>query len=209
MVERRQKPPCSAAEGPVVRRLSPGGRWIRTSSTRARSIWLSALLGGLCFAIGCGSGRSTSGTARYQRRGWTILAAGLGAAHCPSDLWCARLGSTRRDDRLFSAASNDIRCTSPPCSSLAIRCSLGTRGATLPATAAHVEGLPSHPPCGHWQWLALQLGQHPRVGLCHRASRKRADIGRGNRAERPLTARRRRMRRPWGGRPPLSVIAKP
>ena len=34
-------------------------------------------------------------------------------------------------------------------------------------------------------------------------------VGRGNRAERPLTARRRCMRRPWGGRPPLSVIAKP
>jgi hypothetical protein len=60
---------------------SGGGRWIRTSSTRARSIWLSALLGGLCFAIGCGSGRGASGTARYQRRGWAILAAGFGAPH--------------------------------------------------------------------------------------------------------------------------------
>ena len=50
------------------------------------------------------SGRSACGTARYQRRGWAILAAGLGAAHCPSDLWCARLGSNRSDDRLFSAA---------------------------------------------------------------------------------------------------------
>ena len=35
---------------------------------------MSALLGGLCFAIGCGSGRGASGTARYQRRGWAILA---------------------------------------------------------------------------------------------------------------------------------------
>ena len=50
------------------------------------------------------SGRGVSGTARYQRRGWAILAAGLGAAHRPSDFWCARLGSTRSDDRLFSAA---------------------------------------------------------------------------------------------------------
>jgi len=58
----------------MVCRLLAGGRWIRTSSTRARSIWLSALLGGLCFAIGCGSGRGASGTARYQRRGWAILA---------------------------------------------------------------------------------------------------------------------------------------
>src|SRR5215813_904360 len=41
---------------------------------------LSALLGGLCFAIECGSGRGGSGTARYQRRGWAILAAGVGAA---------------------------------------------------------------------------------------------------------------------------------
>src|SRR5215469_6032176 len=39
-------------------RLSAGGRWIRTSSTRARSIWLSALLGELCFAIGCGPGEA-------------------------------------------------------------------------------------------------------------------------------------------------------
>ena len=31
------------------------------------------------------SGRGASGTARYQRRGWAILAAGLGAAHRPSD----------------------------------------------------------------------------------------------------------------------------
>src|SRR6516162_3057866 len=46
------------------------------------------------------SGRGASGTARYQRRGWATLCS-------------ARL-------------SNDIRCTSPPCSSLAIRCSLGT-----------------------------------------------------------------------------------
>ena len=30
--------------------------------------------------IGCGSGRGASGTARYQRRGWAILAAGVGAA---------------------------------------------------------------------------------------------------------------------------------
>ena len=54
------------------------------------------------------SGRGASGTARYQRRGWAILAAGLGAAHRRSDLWCARLGSTRSDDCLFNAASNDI-----------------------------------------------------------------------------------------------------
>jgi hypothetical protein len=31
---------------PASTRLPAGGRWIRTSSTRARSIWLSALLGG-------------------------------------------------------------------------------------------------------------------------------------------------------------------
>ena len=31
------------------------------------------------------SGRGASGTARYQRRGWAILAAGLEAAHRPSD----------------------------------------------------------------------------------------------------------------------------
>ena len=31
------------------------------------------------------SGRGVSGTARYQRRGWAILAAGLGAAHRRSD----------------------------------------------------------------------------------------------------------------------------
>jgi hypothetical protein len=37
------------------------------------------------------SGRGASRTARYQRRGWAILAAGLGAAHHPSDLWCARM----------------------------------------------------------------------------------------------------------------------
>src|SRR6516225_4935221 len=48
------------------------------------------------------AGRGASGTARYQRRGWAILAAGLGAAHRRSDLWCARLGSTRSDDCLFN-----------------------------------------------------------------------------------------------------------
>src|SRR5262244_2315207 len=37
------------------------GREIRTSSTRARSIWLSPLLGGLCFAIGCGPGEALLG----------------------------------------------------------------------------------------------------------------------------------------------------
>ena len=50
--------------------------------------------GWVVFVIGCGPGEAILGTARYQRRGWVILAAGLGAAHRPSDLWCARLGST-------------------------------------------------------------------------------------------------------------------
>ena len=33
MVERRQKPPCSAAEEPMVRRLSLGESWIRTTGS--------------------------------------------------------------------------------------------------------------------------------------------------------------------------------
>jgi hypothetical protein len=66
------------------------------------------------------SGRGASGTARYQRRGWAILAAGLGAAHRRSDLWCARLGSTRSNDRLLSAASKLVTDTA---SSLRVRVS--------------------------------------------------------------------------------------
>ena len=60
------------------------------------------------------SGRRASGTVRYQRQGWAILTVGLGAAHLRSDFWCARMGSIRSGDRLFSAASNDIRCTVRP-----------------------------------------------------------------------------------------------
>jgi len=44
--------------------------------------------------IGCGSGRGASGTARYQRRGWAILAAGVGAA--------------RRTARSMKAASSGL-----------------------------------------------------------------------------------------------------
>ena len=87
--------------------LAAGGRWIRTSSTRARSIWLSALLGGLCFAIGCGPGEALLGTTRYQRRGWAILAAGLGAAHRPSDPY-----SPARFTIIYRALPSFIRCRS-------------------------------------------------------------------------------------------------
>src|SRR5215469_12515028 len=66
----RQANSSSAAQGPKVCGLSAGGRWIRTSSTRARSIWLSALWGGLCFAIGCGPGEAV-----LVQRG---ISAGLG-----------------------------------------------------------------------------------------------------------------------------------
>jgi len=38
---------------------------------------LSALLGGLCFGIGCGPGEALL-VQRYQRRGWAILAAASG-----------------------------------------------------------------------------------------------------------------------------------
>jgi len=44
--------------------------------------------------IGCGSERGASGTARYQRRGWAILAAGVGAA--------------RRTARSMKAASSGL-----------------------------------------------------------------------------------------------------
>src|SRR6516165_5003310 len=87
--------------------LAAGGRWIRTSSTRARSIWLSALLGGLCFAIGCGPGEALLGTTRHQRRGWAILAAGLGAAHRPSDPY-----SPARFTIIYRALRSFIRCRS-------------------------------------------------------------------------------------------------
>ena len=40
--------PAAIAQGPKFARLSPGGEWIRTSSTRARSTWFVAL-----YAVGC------------------------------------------------------------------------------------------------------------------------------------------------------------
>src|SRR5499427_8900653 len=46
--------PAHPRETAASRRRKANSR----ESTRARSIWLSALLGGLCFAIGCGPGEA-------------------------------------------------------------------------------------------------------------------------------------------------------
>ena len=81
---------------------------------------------GLCFAIGCGPGE-----ALLVQRG---ISDGAGRSEPPaSGRPTARrtfgaLDWARPEVMTVCSArlSNDIRCTSPPCSSLAIRCSLGT-----------------------------------------------------------------------------------
>jgi hypothetical protein len=74
--------------------------------------WLSALLSGLCFAIGCGSGRGASGTVRYQRRGWAMLAAGLGAARRTARLMkAASPGWSQRD--LHPLVRHSVKLKSP------------------------------------------------------------------------------------------------
>src|ERR1700746_1845196 len=62
---------CHLLAARPIASLSAGGRWIRTSCTRARSIWLSALLGG--FVLG-------DRVRVRARRFWdsAVLATGLG-----------------------------------------------------------------------------------------------------------------------------------
>ena len=100
-----------AGEEPMVCGLSPLEGWREMDSNFQYAGAVNLVVSPFGWVVLCDrvrAGRGASGTARYQRRGWAILAAGLGAAHRRSDLWCARLGSTRSDDCLFNAASNDI-----------------------------------------------------------------------------------------------------
>ena len=83
-------------------------RWREMDSNFQYAGAVNLVVGSFGWVVLCDrmrSGRGASGAARYQRWGWAILETGLWAAHRRSNLWCARLGSTRSDDRLFSTAS--------------------------------------------------------------------------------------------------------
>ena len=107
------------------------------------------------------SGLGASGTARYQRRGRAILAAGLGAAHRQSDLWCARLGSTRSDDRLFSVASKLVTDTAS---------SSRVRAETIADIVTKLHKTGTHPPLE-------KLRQEPPGGRARHAPDPRAQAG--------------------------------
>src|SRR6516164_1789832 len=80
-------------------------RWREMDSNFQYAGAVNLVVGPFGWVVLCDRVRSggASGTA-ISATGLGDLSRRLGAAHRPSDLWCARLGSTRSDDRLFSAA---------------------------------------------------------------------------------------------------------